>query len=171
MDEDERTPATGASAQGARVGAQVGSAVGAAVGTAYEEATQRAVEARTAAVKGYGVVRERVAGADTGAVVKQLGEVLEGVVEDGRERALSVFGRTPPPPKRSRLPWAAGAVVAGAAAGAAVAFAVRRLVGQDAPGAQEPDQLRAVVDTGTTSAGTATTVPVVVVPPTAAGSD
>jgi hypothetical protein len=163
VDDDERTPATGASAQGARVGAQVGSAVGAAVGQAVEEATLRAEQARTAAVKGYGTVREKVASADTGAVVKQLGEVLEGVVEDGRERALSAFGRTPPP-KRSRWPWAAGAVVAGAAAGAAVAFAVRRLVGQDAPGAQEPDQLRAVVDTGTTGAGTATTVPVVVPP-------
>lgn len=45
-----------------------------------------------------------------------------------------------------RWPWALAAVVAGACAGGAVAYVVRRVEGADAPGAVEPDQLRAVVD-------------------------
>jgi hypothetical protein len=45
-----------------------------------------------------------------------------------------------------RWPWALAATVAGATAGAAVAYAVRRLEGQDCPGAVEPEQLQAVVD-------------------------
>ena len=144
MDEDERT-GTGPTSEGARLGAQVGTAVGSAVGTAVGEAVHRANEAATVLAGGYGVVRERVAATDAPALVKQVGEVLEGVVEDSRDRAMSVLGRQPP--TRSRWRWAATAAVAGAAAGAAVAFAVKRLVGQDAPGAQEPDQLQAVVDT------------------------
>jgi hypothetical protein len=49
-------------------------------------------------------------------------------------------------PGARRWPWALAATVAGAAAGAAVAYAVRRASGQDRPGAVEPEQLRAVVD-------------------------
>jgi hypothetical protein len=45
-----------------------------------------------------------------------------------------------------RWPWALAATVAGAAAGAAVAYAVRRVDGQDRPGAVDPEQLEAVVD-------------------------
>jgi outer membrane lipoprotein SlyB len=45
-----------------------------------------------------------------------------------------------------RWPWALAATVAGAVAGTAVAYAVRRVQGQDRPGAVEPDQVRAVVD-------------------------
>ena len=45
-----------------------------------------------------------------------------------------------------RWPWALAATVAGAAAGAAVAYAVRRVEGTDRPGAVEPEQVRAVVD-------------------------
>ena len=130
--------------QGAEHGARVGAPVGAAVGTTVEEAVQRAGQAASALSGGYGVVRERVAAADTGALVRQVGEVLEGVVEDGRSRAATALGRRPVP---RRWPWAAGAAVAGAVAGAGVAYAVRRVVGQDAPGALEPEQLRAVVDT------------------------
>ena len=47
---------------------------------------------------------------------------------------------------RRRWPWALLAAVLGAAGGAAVASLVRQRVGADAPGAQEPHQLRAVVD-------------------------
>ena len=47
---------------------------------------------------------------------------------------------------RRRWPWALAATVAGAAAGAAVAYAVRRVEGQDRPDAVEPEQLQAVVD-------------------------
>ncbi len=45
-----------------------------------------------------------------------------------------------------RWPWALAATMAGAAAGAAVAYAVRRVEGTESPGAVEPEQLRAVVD-------------------------
>ena len=45
-----------------------------------------------------------------------------------------------------RWPWALAATVAGAAAGGAVAHVVRRVQGQDRPGAVEPEQLQAVVD-------------------------
>ena len=45
-----------------------------------------------------------------------------------------------------RWPWAVLAAVVGAAAGSAAAFAVRTLEGTDAPDAQEPDEVQAVVD-------------------------
>ncbi len=45
-----------------------------------------------------------------------------------------------------RWPWALAATAAGALAGACVAYAVRRVEGQDSPGAVEPEQLVAVVD-------------------------
>ena len=48
--------------------------------------------------------------------------------------------------RAARWPWAVAAVVAGAAAGAGAAYAVRRVQGEDRPDAQEPHQLRAVVD-------------------------
>ncbi len=142
MQQNQDADASGAAGQGARVGESVGAAVGAVV----DEAAHRAAEAAAAVAEGYGVVRDRVAGTDAGALVRHWTEALEGVVEDGRERAASALAvptRTP-----RRWPWSVGAAVAGAAAGAAVALAVRRLAGQDAPDAQEPEHLRAVVDTG-----------------------
>ncbi|MCW2713354.1 MAG: hypothetical protein JWN88_401 [Frankiales bacterium] len=45
-----------------------------------------------------------------------------------------------------RWPWALGAAVVGAAAGGAVAAVIRRVAGADAPDAQEPSELQAVVD-------------------------
>ena len=45
-----------------------------------------------------------------------------------------------------RWTWALAATVAGAVAGGGVAYAARRLSGQDRPGAVEPEQLQAVVD-------------------------
>ena len=54
--------------------------------------------------------------------------------------------RTAGPEPVRRWRWALAAAVVGAAAGAAVAYAVRRVEGQDAPGAVEPEQLQAVVD-------------------------
>lgn len=70
-------------------------------------------------------------------------DVLDGVVEQARGRTgiAVAAGRT-----SRRWPWAVAAAVAGAAAGAGVALLVQRLVGEDAPGAQEPEQLVAVVD-------------------------
>lgn len=45
-----------------------------------------------------------------------------------------------------RWPWVLGAALIGAVVGKAVAAAARRLEGEDAPGAVEPSELRAVVD-------------------------
>jgi len=45
-----------------------------------------------------------------------------------------------------RWPWALAATLAGAVAGTAVAYAARRVQGQDRPGAVEPEQVQAVVD-------------------------
>lgn len=89
---------------------------------------------------------ERLRGSSTGGLAGHWSEVLEGVVEDGRERRGAAL--VPPARGRRRWPWSLGAAVAGAAAGAAVVLAVRRVLGQDAPDAQEPEQLRAVVDSG-----------------------
>jgi hypothetical protein len=50
-----------------------------------------------------------------------------------------------PEPAR-RWPWAVAAALLGAAAGAGVALVWRGLVGEDAPGAQDPEDLQAVVD-------------------------
>ena len=52
-----------------------------------------------------------------------------------------------------RWPWALAATVAGAVAGGAVAYAVRRVQGQDSPGAVEPEQVQAVVDRPDDGAG------------------
>lgn len=96
----------------------------------------------------------RSSAVDVGAVLQEARaavvsatEVLEGVVDEVRERGggavEALAGRRRPV---RRWPWAVGAAVAGAAAGAAVAVLVRTVLGQDAPGAQEPEQLRAVID-------------------------
>jgi hypothetical protein len=52
-----------------------------------------------------------------------------------------------------RWPWALAATLAGALAGAAVAYASRRVQGQDSPEAVEPEQLQAVVDRPDDEAG------------------
>lgn len=113
---------------------------------------------------------------DARAGLAPLGEVLEGVLEDARGRSVdaarSVTGR--PAPRRQRFavavpmarrltgrqqprrwPVALGAVVLGAAVGAGAVLIRRSLLGSDAPGAQDPDQVKAVVDVlppGTTAA-------------------
>ena len=110
---------------------------------AVEEAVQHHGSTAGPLSGGYGVVRDHLTAVDARTLVRQVGEVLEGVVEDGRSLTITTLGRRPV----RRWPWAAGAAVAGALAGAGVAYAVRRVVGQDAPGALEPEQLRAVVDT------------------------
>lgn len=54
--------------------------------------------------------------------------------------------RVGPPVAVARWPWALAAAAAGAAAGVAVAIAVRRLSRPDAPDAQDPADLEAVID-------------------------
>lgn len=95
----------------------------------------------------------RVPAVDVGAALQEARaavvsaqDVLEGVVDEVRERGSgaveALAGRRPV----RRWPWAVGAAVAGAAAGAGVALLVRTVLGEDAPGAQEPEQLQAVID-------------------------
>jgi F0F1-type ATP synthase membrane subunit c/vacuolar-type H+-ATPase subunit K len=73
--------------------------------------------------------------------------VLEGVLEEAFDRGAEAWdvlrGRRTPPP---RWPWATGSALAGAALAVGVAVLVRRLRTQDAPGAQDPEQVQAVVD-------------------------
>lgn len=117
-------------------------AVGTAVGSAVD-----------AAVDGAGTARELVGrwGSTAAGVAGELVETVQGLVEEPAVRggaALHALRGIPvgPPAARRRWPWAVLAAVAGASAGAAVAVAVRRLSTTDAPGAQEPHELRAVVD-------------------------
>ena len=46
-----------------------------------------------------------------------------------------------------RWPWAVWGALAGAAAGVGAVLVARRVLGQDAPDAQDPSELEAVVDT------------------------
>ncbi|HWH30941.1 MAG TPA: hypothetical protein VNU26_18625 [Mycobacteriales bacterium] len=102
----------------------VAPAVGTAVGSALETAA------------------ETVAG-----VAAAVGDFLDEPAVRGTA-ALDALRGVPvgPPAAVRRWPWALGAAAVGAAAGAGVALLVRRLGGSDAPGAQEPHELRAVVD-------------------------
>ena len=78
--------------------------------------------------------------------------VVHEVLETGAVRgdaALTALrgGRVGPPLAVRRWPWAVAAAVLGALVGVAAAQLLGRLLlGQDAPGAQEPEDLEAVVD-------------------------
>jgi hypothetical protein len=63
---------------------------------------------------------------------------------NARRTGTGLRGRRPPAARR--WPWALLAAVLGAAAGSAAAVVVRSLEGTDAPDAQEPDEVQAVVD-------------------------
>ena len=83
----------------------------------------------------------------TGQAVDAVEEVLDASVV----RTVAAWdalrgGPVRPPVGVRRWPWAVVAAVVGAAAGAATAMAVARLLGQDAPDAQAPEDLEAVVD-------------------------
>ena len=76
-----------------------------------------------------------------------LGEVVDAsLVRGGAALDALRGGPVGPPVAVRRWPWAVAAAVLGAAAGAGVAHLVGRIVGQDAPDAQEPEELQAVVD-------------------------
>jgi hypothetical protein len=84
-------------------------------------------------------------------VVGSAVETVSGVLEDAAVRGGAAWDalrgeRVGPPVAVRRWPWAVGAALAGAAAGAVAAYAVQRLRTQDAPDAVEPEQLQAVVD-------------------------
>ena len=147
----------GSTAQrGSELGASLGSSVGAAAGAGLQSATDVAKAAGGLATYGVEAARSRSARlaaggagaalADARVAAGQLTEVLEGVVEDARGRGVEVVGALTGRRPARRWPWAVGAAVAGAAAGAGVALVMQKVLGQDAPGAQDPSELLAVVD-------------------------
>jgi hypothetical protein len=81
-------------------------------------------------------------------VTKVVSDVLDAGVVRGDAALTALRGeRVGPPMAVRRWPWAVGAAVVGAAAGAGVALLVGRLLmGRDAPDAQDPGDLEAVVD-------------------------
>ena len=80
-------------------------------------------------------------------VVGEVQEALDTSLVRGGAAWDAVSGaRVGPPTAVRRWPWALAAAALGAVAGGALAVLVRRLGGQDAPGAQEPEELEAVVD-------------------------
>jgi hypothetical protein len=93
------------------------------------------------------VVSERVVDG-AAPVVETLHDVLDtAAVRSGAALAALRGGPVRPPVARRRWPWAVVAAAAGAAAGAGVAVLVGRLLlGRDAPDAQDPADLEAVVD-------------------------
>lgn len=80
-------------------------------------------------------------------VGRAVGEVLDAsLVRGGAALDALRGGPVGPPVGVRRWPWALAAAALGAAAGAAVALFVGRVLGQDAPGAQDPEDVQAVVD-------------------------
>jgi hypothetical protein len=85
-------------------------------------------------------------------VVADVVETLQDALDTAALRGGAAWvalrgGRVGPPTAVRRWPWAVGAAVLGAAAGAGVALLVGRLLlGRDAPDAQDPADLEAVVD-------------------------
>jgi hypothetical protein len=87
----------------------------------------------------------------TETLVPELSTEVVAALEEARVRGGAAWDalrgeRIGPPLAVRRWPIALGAALAGAAAGAAVAFALRHLLTQEAPDALEPEQLVAVVD-------------------------
>ena len=86
-------------------------------------------------------------GRTAGQAAQVVGEAVDlSVLRSGAALDALRGGPVRPPVGVRRLPWALAAAVVGAAAGAATALLVRRVIGQDAPGAQAPEDLEAVVD-------------------------
>jgi hypothetical protein len=130
------TAAAGDAAQRAGVALQRG-------GNALSERSAVVGPAVAGAVEGAIDTVADVAGSVAGTVG---GLLAEPGVRGGA--ALDALRGVPvgPPAAVRRWPWAVAAAVLGAAAGAGVALLAARLQGRDAPGAQEPHELRAVVD-------------------------
>jgi len=107
----------------------------------------------------YDVVAERIDTASS-AVTEVLGEVLDASLVRGGAALDALRGsRVGPPVAIRRWPWALAAAVVGAAAGAGVAYVVGRVVGRDAPDAQEPEDVQAVVDRAPETASPETASP------------
>jgi hypothetical protein len=83
----------------------------------------------------------------------ELSTELTALMDEARIRGGAAWDalrgeRVGPPVGRRRWPVGLAAALAGAAAGVAVAVALRRVRSGDAPDAQEPEELVAVVDLG-----------------------
>lgn len=152
---------------GADVGAELGSRVGTALGAAAEatgplvERLQDSAPGLTAAAgrTGSSIVEltERAregAGPALANLTERAGPTGAAVAEalgDARLRGSAAWDvlrgeRVGPPVAVRRWPWAVGAAVAGAALGGVVAYLLGRVSPTDPPGAQEPHEVRAVVD-------------------------
>jgi hypothetical protein len=132
----------GAAAEQAGLAAvAAGEVLSAVAGSAREVVGVRGKQAAEGLAAAYEAVRDR---ADNLPVPL----LLEGVLEDARDRGYDVWEAVggSRPKRASRYPWARGGAVAGALLGITAAMAVRRLLRGDAPGAQDPDQVQAVVD-------------------------
>lgn len=166
-----RTGAEFGTGLGTSVGSSVGAAVGAGlavagpvvervgeqVGERVEQATPYVEQALTRAGEQVVRVRENagplVDRARAGAVplaAATSGAVSE-VLDDARVRGGAAWealrgDRVGPPVAVRRWPWALTAALVGASAGAALAYVLKRLGQSDAPGAQEPHEVQAVVD-------------------------
>lgn len=121
-------------------------AVGAAVGTAVGTALVGAETARAEAGRFGNAASTAVRG-----FAAELVDTVQGLAEEPGVRGAAAFDALRgapigPPAGRRRWPWAMAAAVLGASAGVAVAVVLRRWGGTDAPDAQEPHELRAVVD-------------------------
>jgi secreted protein with Ig-like and vWFA domain len=95
-------------------------------------------------------------------LLEEARERAEAIVDEARTRGGAAFEeaalrggaawdalrgeRVGPPVAVARWPWAVAAALAGAAAGVAVAIAMRRISRPDAPDAQNPEDLEAVID-------------------------
>lgn len=116
---------------------------------------ERVVEGAGELVERSGPFRDRVvegagelvvvAAPVVGSAVETVSGVLDEALERGEAAWVALRGEQVAPSRR--WPWAVAAAVAGAAAGGAAAVLLRRIAPADAPGAQEPHELRAVVDT------------------------
>lgn len=73
-------------------------------------------------------------------------ETVGRVLDETRVRSGAALSALRGEPVARRWPWVLAALVTGAAVGAGAALLVRRLNPPDAPGAQDPDEVRAVVD-------------------------
>ena len=118
-------------------------AAGLAAGAAAE-ALGVAVGAVSVAAAGGG--REVARAVRSGADLVPAPEALEGVLEDAYERGAQAWdvlrGRRAP----RRWPRTAGGAAVGAMVAVVLTVLVRRLATRDAPGAQDPEQVLAVVD-------------------------
>lgn len=92
---------------------------------------------------------------EVGRIAGQTAEAVGSALDTSLVRGTAAVealrgGPVRPPVGARRWPWAVVAAVAGAAAGAAIAVLAGRLagrlMGQDAPDAQDPEDVQAVVD-------------------------